>query len=180
MLYVKTLAVCLFALVQASSGGLPADTVPPWGKLVDPAEFSVITGNIIQFSARAGDSGSGVKEVRYPFRNSDCVLCGRCVTACTGLFGQKAIGFVGRGKDRHVESPFNLKNELCTQCGRCIDLCPMTITPCEGPMLKGRERLCGNCESKMFTDEAIQGYCFGCYMGEGFGCERAMNASPEV
>lgn len=122
----------------------------------------------------------GVKEARYPFRNSDCVLCGRCVTACTGLFGEKAIGFVGRGKDRHVESPFNIKNELCNHCGRCIDLCPMTITPCEGPMLKGQERLCGNCESKMFTEEALQGYCFGCYMGEGFGCERALNSAVEA
>ncbi len=25
----------------------------------------------------------GVKEVRYPFRNNDCVLCGRCVRVCT-------------------------------------------------------------------------------------------------
>jgi hypothetical protein len=65
MLHVKIPALCLLVLVRASSGGPPADTVPPWGKLVDPAEFSVITGNIIQFSARAGDGGSGVKAVRY-------------------------------------------------------------------------------------------------------------------
>jgi NADH dehydrogenase/NADH:ubiquinone oxidoreductase 75 kD subunit (chain G) len=24
----------------------------------------------------------GVTEVRYPFRNSDCILCGRCVHLC--------------------------------------------------------------------------------------------------
>ncbi len=116
----------------------------------------------------------GVKEVRYPFRNSDCVLCGRCVTACTGKFGEKAIGFIGRGKNRQVTSPFNLFNELCNECGRCTDLCPMTITPCEGTMPPGEERLCGNCESKMFTEDATQGYCTGCYMGEGIQCERAV------
>ncbi len=115
----------------------------------------------------------GVEKVRYPFRNSDCVLCGRCVTACTGHFSKKAIGFIGRGKNRRVSSPFNLFSELCNECGRCIDLCPMTITPCEGPMLPGQERLCGNCESKIFTEEASQGHCIGCYMGEGFHCERA-------
>ena len=58
----------------------------------------------------------GVKEVRYPFRHSDCVLCGRCVTACTGRYGEKAIGFVGRGKNRRVESPFDLYSTLCNEC----------------------------------------------------------------
>jgi NADH dehydrogenase/NADH:ubiquinone oxidoreductase subunit G len=116
----------------------------------------------------------GVASVRYPFRNSDCVLCGRCVTSCTGRFGEKALGFVGRGKHRRVESPFNLHAELCNHCGRCLDLCPMAFTPCEGPMHIGQERLCGNCESKMFTEEARQGYCYGCYMGEGIQCERSM------
>jgi len=37
----------------------------------------------------------GVKEVRYPFRNDNCVLCGRCVKACTQLWQARAIGFVG-------------------------------------------------------------------------------------
>ena len=116
----------------------------------------------------------GVKEARYPFRNNDCVLCGRCVVSCTGHFGEKAIDFVGRGKDRHVESPFDLTTELCHNCGRCVDLCPMTITPCDGPMKAGEERLCGNCESKMSFAEQIPGFCVACDLGEGFQCERAL------
>ncbi len=116
----------------------------------------------------------GVKEVRYPFRNSNCILCGRCVRACSGHFGDKAIGFVGRGKDRRVESPFDLYSRLCNECGRCIDLCPMTVVPCNGPMIPGEERLCGDCESKMFTEESTQGRCIACYIGEGFQCERAI------
>lgn len=116
----------------------------------------------------------GVTNVRYPFRNSDCILCGRCVRACTGYLGEKAIGFVGRGKDRRVASPFNLMSQLCNDCGRCIDLCPMTVVPCDGPMLPGEERLCGNCESKILTEDATLGTCIACYMGEGFQCERAL------
>jgi NADH dehydrogenase/NADH:ubiquinone oxidoreductase subunit G len=114
----------------------------------------------------------GVKEVRYPFRNSDCVLCGRCVQSCPGTFGVKAIGFVGRGKDRRVESPFDIRSELCNECGRCIDLCPMTVVPCDGPMKTGEEYLCGNCESKMSFAEETPGFCVSCDLGEGFHCER--------
>ena len=116
----------------------------------------------------------GVKEVRYPFRNNDCVLCGRCVRACTGKFGVKALGFVGRGKDRRVESPFDLRSELCNECGRCLDLCPMSMTPCDGPMFPGEERLCGRCEPKISFAEETPGFCISCDMGEGFQCERSM------
>ncbi len=115
----------------------------------------------------------GVKEVRYPFRNSDCVLCGRCVRTCSGKLGEKPIGFAGRGKQRHVASPFNLRSKLCNECGRCIDLCPMTTTPCDGFMNAGEERLCSNCEPKLSEADLVQGYCVGCYFGEGFQCERS-------
>jgi NADH dehydrogenase/NADH:ubiquinone oxidoreductase subunit G len=89
----------------------------------------------------------GVKEVRYPFRNENCVLCGRCVRVCTEVWKARAIGFVGRGKDRHVAHPFSVRPDFCKKCGSCIQLCPMTITPCDGPMKPGKERLCSQCES---------------------------------
>lgn len=115
----------------------------------------------------------GVKEVRYPFRNNDCVLCGRCVRVCTGKFAVKPIGFVGRGKNRRVESPFDLRSQLCNDCGRCIDLCPMTMPACDGLMKPGEERLCSNCESKLSDADLALGYCVGCYFGEGFNCQRS-------
>ncbi|MBU0513436.1 MAG: (2Fe-2S)-binding protein [Proteobacteria bacterium] len=114
----------------------------------------------------------GVKEVRYPFRNRDCVLCGRCVRACTELFNARAIGFVGRGKERRVASPFGLRAEFCKQCGVCIDLCPMTITPCDGPMAAGEERLCGKCEAQLMVTEPMPDQCTWCQLGEGFQCGR--------
>ena len=66
----------------------------------------------------------GVKEVRYPFRNNDCVLCGRCVRVCTELWQANAIGFVGRGKDRHRDFPFGVRPDFCKRCGACVQLCP--------------------------------------------------------
>ena len=114
----------------------------------------------------------GVKEVRYPFRNESCVLCGRCVRVCTELFHAKAIGFVGRGKDRRVDSPFGIMSDLCIRCGTCINLCPMTITPCDGPMKTGEEYLCGKCESQLLLADEYPDSCVWCKLGEGFQCGR--------
>ena len=114
----------------------------------------------------------GVKEVRYPFRNEKCILCGRCVQVCTDVWRARAIGFVGRGKDRHVSYPFGVKPDFCKQCYDCIELCPMTITPCDGPIKPGDEYLCGHCESQLILADEIPGSCTWCKLGENFGCGR--------
>ena len=114
----------------------------------------------------------GVKEVRYPFRNENCVLCGRCVRVCTEVWKARAIGFVGRGKDRHVDHPFGVRPQFCKKCDSCIQLCPMTITPCEGPMKRGKEHLCGQCESQLMIADQTPGNCVWCKLGEGFACGR--------
>jgi NADH dehydrogenase/NADH:ubiquinone oxidoreductase subunit G len=114
----------------------------------------------------------GVKKVRYPFRNEKCVLCGRCVRVCTEVWKARAIGFVGRGKERRVAHPFGVRPEFCKQCGSCIQLCPMTITPCNGPIKPGKEYLCSQCEGQLLTNEDAPGGCVWCKLGEGFGCGR--------
>jgi bidirectional [NiFe] hydrogenase diaphorase subunit len=114
----------------------------------------------------------GVKEVRYPFRNSDCVLCGRCVRVCTELWQARAIGFVGRGKERHIDWPFGVRPDFCKECNSCVTLCPMTITPCDGPMKPGEEYLCGKCESQTLMQQTMPGVCVWCDLGKGFGCAR--------
>ena len=114
----------------------------------------------------------GVTQVRYPFRNEDCVLCGRCVRVCAEVWKARAKGFVGRGKNRRVDYPFGIRPDFCKQCGSCIELCPMTITPCNGPMKPGEERLCGQCESQLIIADQTPGSCVWCKLGEGFGCAR--------
>ncbi len=115
----------------------------------------------------------GVTKVRFPFRNKNCVLCGRCVRVCSEVWQSKSLGFVGRGKYRHVALPFNTRPDFCKRCWSCSELCPMTITPCDGPMKEGEEYLCGKCESQLTMALESPDTCVQCRLGEGFGCLRA-------
>jgi hypothetical protein len=51
-------------------------------------------------------------------------------------------------------------------------LCPMTITPCDGPMKTGEEYLCGKCESQLSMAEGTSDTCVWCELGKGFQCAR--------
>ena len=51
-------------------------------------------------------------------------------------------------------------------------ICPMSVTPCEGPMERGKERLCGQCESQLMITEDVPGMCAWCELGKGFQCAR--------
>lgn len=115
----------------------------------------------------------GVKDVRYPFRNKTCVLCGRCVRACDEVWQSESLGFVGRGEERHVALPFDKRPDYCKKCNACIDLCPMTITPCPGPMKEGEEAFCGLCESQLSMSKDMPDTCVDCRLGEGFDCLRS-------
>jgi len=85
----------------------------------------------------------GMDHVRYPYRfpglNMDashgkyvvdhnrCVLCGRCVRACSEVEGAMTWGFSRRGVDTlvatDVGSPW-VDSKTCTECGKCVEACP--------------------------------------------------------
>lgn len=114
----------------------------------------------------------GVTDVRYPFRNENCVLCGRCVRVCSEVWQSNSLGFVGRGNRRHVALPFDKRPEFCKRCNSCIEVCPMTITPCPGPIKDGKEALCALCESQLSMVQDNPDSCIDCRLGIGFNCIR--------
>jgi NADH dehydrogenase/NADH:ubiquinone oxidoreductase subunit G len=112
----------------------------------------------------------GLRKVRYPFHNADCVQCGRCVRVCGEQWRSHALGFVGRGDGRKVMHPFGVRPESCRGEEACVDICPMTYTPCIGPMPPGEERLCGVCEAQTLIADRYVGVCVSCTLGKSFKC----------
>ncbi len=66
----------------------------------------------------------GVSETRFEPLDEDCVLCGLCVRACQDALGVSAIGFMNRGMDRKVSTPFEINSDVCVGCGACARVCP--------------------------------------------------------
>ena len=100
----------------------------------------------------------GVDEVRYPSRESECVLCGRCVAACAEIAGTGSKGFVGRGNRRHIGLPF-YNEKYCQKCDECSDRCPMDIAPVSK---KGKPG--GVCGSELSKNEEIPSICEECVL----------------
>ena len=71
----------------------------------------------------------------YRFDAADCILCGRCVSACSDRQHIGAIGIAGSGHDARIaafgDEP--LGESTCTSCGSCVAACPTdALTPKRG------------------------------------------------
>lgn len=69
----------------------------------------------------------GITATRFPLNEQAdelCILCGLCVRVCRDLVGAAALGFVGRGAERLVDTPFHVQSDVCIGCGACAAVCP--------------------------------------------------------
>ena len=59
--------------------------------------------------------------------NNKCILCRRCVAACSKMQGIGVIGANDRGFDTHIACAFEgkLADTSCVNCGQCIVACPV-------------------------------------------------------
>jgi len=99
-----------------------------------------------------------VDEVRYPEREEDCVLCGRCVAACAVVAATGAKGSIGRGSNRHIGLPF-YQDKYCQKCDECKERCPLDIAP-----VSKRGKPGGVCGSELSKNDEIPEICEDCVL----------------
>jgi predicted molibdopterin-dependent oxidoreductase YjgC len=80
----------------------------PWGwrapEATDPGDHP----NVAHFGAR-------------------CILCGRCVRICREIMSIGCWGYLNRGYDTEVDTPYRrpLTEVGCVSCGQCVSTCPV-------------------------------------------------------
>jgi len=115
-------------------------------------------------------SAYDVRTQRFRQEHEDCILCGRCVRMCEEQMMAKAIGFRGRGENRSIGTPFDVKSDACRLCGGCIYVCPACELRCT--YTDTQKVICGACAninapciSKPNFDDLM------CYMDPCVACE---------
>lgn len=115
-------------------------------------------------------SSHNVRRQRFKQEHETCILCGLCVRMCEEQMMAKAIGFRGRGKDKSIGTPFDMRSEECRLCGGCIYICPACQLRCT--YTEPDNAICGGCanlsppclEKEQFNDMM-------CYMSPCVACE---------
>ena len=72
----------------------------------------------------AGDPGNHPNIAHFGAR---CILCGRCVRICREIMSIGCWGYLNRGYDSEVDTPYRLPLEEvgCVSCGQCVSTCPV-------------------------------------------------------
>ncbi len=83
----------------------------------------------VRYGTEGENHLDGVKDESNPyftFDTSKCIVCSRCVRACSEVQGTFALTIAGRGFGSRVspseQQPF-LESE-CVSCGACVQACP--------------------------------------------------------
>jgi len=111
-----------------------------------------------------------VRRQRFRQEYEDCILCGLCVRMCKEQMMANAIGFRGRGTNRSIGTPFDVRSDVCRLCGGCMYICPACELRCT--YAEPEKAICGACanlsppclEKEQFHDMM-------CYMSPCVACE---------
>ncbi len=128
---------------------------------------------VIQDLAAAHD----VRRQRFRQEHEDCILCGLCVRMCQEQMMAKAIGFRGRGEDRSIGTPFDVKSDVCRLCGGCMYVCPVCTLRCT--FTDPDKAICGGCAN--LSPPCVDMESFDdmmCYMEPCVACEIKKEERP--
>ncbi len=72
----------------------------------------------------AGDPGEHPNVAHFGAR---CILCGRCVRICREVMSIGCWGYLNRGYESEVDTPYRLPLQQvgCVSCGQCVSTCPV-------------------------------------------------------
>jgi bidirectional [NiFe] hydrogenase diaphorase subunit len=117
----KLVASCLYPVEEGLEVNTKSERVADSRRMVIEFLLARCPGvDLIQDLARE----MGVKRTAFKKGDSKCILCGMCVRACHEVVGVSALGFIGRGINREVGTPFLEASEVCIGCGSCAFACP--------------------------------------------------------
>ncbi|HDL02892.1 MAG: hypothetical protein DRP52_05650 [Planctomycetota bacterium] len=111
-----------------------------------------------------------IRQQRFKQEHEDCIMCGLCVRMCEEQMMAKAIGFRGRGENRSLGTPFDIKSDVCRLCGGCIYVCPACQLRCT--YNEPDKAICGACAN--LTPPCVDKDKFDdmmCYMKPCVACE---------
>lgn len=111
-----------------------------------------------------------IRQQRFRQEYEDCMLCGLCVRMCEEQMMAKAIGFRGRGQDRSIGTPFDVKSDVCRLCGGCMYVCPACTLRCT--YNEPEKAICGGCANlSPPCVEKDEFHDMMCYMDPCVACE---------
>jgi len=111
-----------------------------------------------------------VRQQRFKQEHEDCILCGLCVRMCEEQMMAKAIGFSGRGENRALGTPFDIKSDACRLCGGCMYVCPACQLRCT--YTEPEKAICGGCANLSPPCVEIDKFDdMMCYMDPCVACE---------
>ncbi|MCW5724192.1 MAG: formate dehydrogenase subunit alpha [Maricaulaceae bacterium] len=97
----------------------------------------------------------------FVFDAEKCILCSRCVRACSDIQGTHALTLTGRGYNTKVAASMDedFFASECVSCGACVQACPTTALQEKTVIAKG------------MPDAAVETTCAYCGVGCSFRAE---------
>jgi predicted molibdopterin-dependent oxidoreductase YjgC len=83
--------------------------------------------DMVPWGWRAPEASDPGQHPNVAHFGSRCILCGRCVRVCREIMSIGCWGYLNRGYESEVDTPYRrpLEEVGCVSCGQCVSTCPV-------------------------------------------------------